>query len=326
MKKKKRIIFILTREQWLGVGILAVVAGVTMLLLHRFQPTHESPITATKDSIRTEFAQYQAQQDSIYKAAWKKKYPRDTVAIHLQPFDPNTADSSTLIHLGLKKWQVSNMLKYRAKNGRYRRAEDMKRLYGMTDSLYQTLLPYIQIDTLAVRQFRDSLYRAQRPRVSPSRANSDTLARDTTPRYLSNKRDTVLNLRTADTTELKMIRGIGAYRAKQIVRYREQLGGFTSVEQLREVKALQSLLSDSLSADSLLRHFVLDSIEVEPLRVNSMSVEHLQRHPYLSFEQAKAIYELRRRKIRLKSIDQLRTLDCLTESDLRRLQPYLRFE
>jgi hypothetical protein len=55
-------------------------------------------------------------------------------------------------------------------------------------------------------------------------------------------------------------------------------------------------------------------------------VESLQRHPYLSFEQAKAIYELRRRKIRLKSIDQLRTLDCLSESDLLRLQPYLSFE
>ena len=218
------------------------------------------------------------------------------------------------------------MLKYRAKNGRYRQAEDLKKLYGMTDSMYQALLPYIQIDTLAVRLFRDSLYRAQRPRVSPVRADSDTLARDTTPRYISHKRDTVLNLRTADTTELKMIRGIGAYRAKQIVRYREQLGGFASVEQLREVKALQPLFSDSLSADSLLRHFVLDSVKVAPLRVNIAHVESLQRHPYLSFEQAKAIYELRRRKIRLKSIDQLRTLDCLTEDDLLRLQPYLSFE
>jgi DNA uptake protein ComE-like DNA-binding protein len=128
-----------------------------------------------------------------------------------------------------------------------------------------------------------------------------------------------------------MIRGIGAYRAKQIVRYREQLGGFASVEQLREVKALQPLLSDSLSADSLsadslLGHFVLDSVKVVPLRVNMAHVESLQRHPYLSFEQAKAIYELRRRKIRLKSIDQLRTLDCLSESDLLRLQPYLSFE
>jgi competence ComEA-like helix-hairpin-helix protein len=323
--KNKSIIFLLTRQQWLGLAILVLLAGVTLFCLHRFQPAEGSDLPVS-DSTLTAFTQHLSQQDSLRKAQRKKPYSRDTIAIHLQAFDPNTADSSTLVHLGLRPWQASNMLKYRAKNGRYRQAEDLKKLYGMTDSLYQTLLPYIQIDTLAVRQFRDSLYRAQRPRVSPNRADSDTLARDTTPRYLSNKRDTVLNLRTADTTELKMIRGIGAYRAKQIVRYREQLGGFASVEQLCEVKALQPLFSDSLSADSLLRHFVLDSVKVAPLRVNSARVETLQRHPYISFEQAKAIYELRRRKIRLKNIEQLRTLDCLTEADLRRLQPYLHFE
>jgi len=323
--KNKPIIFLLTPQQWLGLAILVIMTGVTLFCLHRFQPTEGSDLQVS-DSTLTAFTQHQSQQDSIRKAQRKKPYHRDTIALHLQPFDPNTADSSTLVHLGLKPWQASNMLKYRAKNGRYRQAEDLKKLYGMTDSMYQALLPYIQIDTLAVRLFRDSLYRAQRPRVSPVRADSDTLVRDTTPRYISHKRDTVLNLRTADTTELKMIRGIGAYRAKQIVRYREQLGGFVSVEQLREVKALQPLFADSLSADSLLSHFVLDSVFVEPLRVNSMHLERLQRHPYLSFEQAKAIYELRRRKIRLKNIEQLQDLDCLTESELRRLQPYLHFE
>jgi hypothetical protein len=98
------------------------------------------------------------------------------------------------------------------------------------------------------------------------------------------------------------------------------------VEQLREVKALQPLLKDSLSADSLLSHFFIDSVLLVPLRVNSMHVEQLQRHPYLSFDQARAIYELRRRKIQLKSVDQLRTLDCLTEQDIQRLRPYLSFE
>lgn len=323
--KNKPIIFLLTPQQWLGLLILVILAGVTLFCLHRFQPTTD-PSLQLSDSTLTAFTQHQSLQDSLRKAQRKKQYPRDTIALHLQPFDPNTADSSTLVHLGLKPWQASNMLKYRAKNGRYRQAEDLKKLYGMTDSLYQTLLPYIQIDTLSIRLFRDSLYRAQRPQVSPIRADSDTLARDTMPRYISPKRDTVLNLRTADTTELKLIRGIGAYRAQQIVRYREQLGGFASVEQLREVKALQPLLADSLTADSLLMHFILDSVITNPLRINSTRPESLQRHPYLSFEQAKAIYELRRRKIRLKSIDQLRDLDCLTEADLLRLQPYLSFE
>lgn len=316
MKKEKKIRFLLTGEQWLGVGILAVLAGATLFLVHRFQPAEPEVVEVVNDSVLTQFATYQAEQDSIRKASWKKKYPRDTIAIRMQVFDPNTADSSTLVHLGLKKWQASNMLKYRAKGGRYRQAEDMKKLYGMTDSMYQALLPYIQIDTMAVKQYRDSVRKSR----------IDTTQSDSVPRYISPKRDTVLNLRTADTTELKLIRGIGSYRAQQIVRYRKQLGGFTSVEQLYEIKALKPLLSDTLSADSLLAHFWLDSIIVDPLPVNSASLERLQRHPYLSFEQAKAIYELRRRKVRLSSIKALEQLDCFTPEELLRVAPYLSFK
>ena len=316
MKKEKKIRFLLTGEQWLGVGILAVLAGATLFLVHRFQPAEPEVVEVVNDSVLTQFATYQAEQDSIRKASWKKKYPRDTIAIRMQVFDPNTADSSTLVHLGLKKWQASNMLKYRANGGRYRQAEDMKKLYGMTDSMYQALLPYIQIDTMAVKQYRDSVRKSR----------IDTTQSDSVPRYISPKRDTVLNLRTADTTELKLIRGIGSYRAKQIVRYRQQLGGFTHVEQLREIKALQPLLIDTLSADSLLAHFWLDSIIVEPLSVNSIGVERLQRHPYLSFEQAKAIYELRRRKVRLSSIEALEQLGCFTPEELLRVAPYLSFK
>lgn len=309
-KKKETIVFLLSAEQWLGVLLLILIAGSVFLLLHRFQPKVVETVVVTTDSMRTTFAVYQAQQDSLRKAKWKKQYARDTIAICMQQFDPNTADSSTLVHLGLKPWQASNMLKYRAKGGRYRKTEDLKRLYGMTDSMYLALLPYVVIDTLAIDRWRDSV----------------RMAADSVPRYVSHKRDTILNLRTADTTELKMIKGIGSYRAKQIIRYREQLGGFVSVEQLREVKALQPLLKDSLSTDSLLSHFFIDSVRVVPLKVNSMRVEQLQRHPYLSFEQARAIYELRRKKIHLKHLDQLRTLDYLTEQDIQRLRPYLSFE
>lgn len=314
--KKRQKIFLLTGEQWLGVCILALLAGVTLFLVHRFQPSEPEVVEVVNDSVLTQFATYQAQQDSIRKATWKKQYPRDTIAIRMQVFDPNTADSSTLVHLGLKKWQVSNMLKYRAKGGRYRKAEDMKRLYGMTDSMYQALLPYIQIDTVAIKQYRDSVRKSQ----------MDSVRTDSLPRYVSPKRDTILNLRTADTTELKKIRGIGSYRARQIVRYRKELGGFVHTEQLREIKALQPLLTDSLQADSLLSHFWIDSIIIVPLQVNSCRAETLERHPYLSFEQAKAVYELRRKKIRLESIEQLRRLDCFTEEELRRVEPYLSFE
>lgn len=304
MKGRRRILFLLTAEQWFGVLILVVLIVSTLILVKHYKPHQEEQLTWTNDSVKSEFVEYQSQQDSIRKAEWKKTYKRDTIAICMQEFDPNTADSSTLVHLGFKPWQAKNMLKYRAAGGKYRKAEDMRRLYGMTDSMYHALEPYIRI---AVEDTVDSV-------------KVDTMRVDSLVRWKSEKKDTILNIRTADTTELKMIRGIGSYRARQIVRYREQLGGFVRVEQVLEAKGMEQL------ADSVLHSFVLDSVVVNTMNINKVSVQRLSKHPYLRFEQAKAIYELRRKYVRLDSIGQLRELDCLSEETIQKLTPYLEFD
>ena len=303
MKKNQKIQFLLTCEQWLGVALLVILVLATLIAIKHFQPQQEQDTIWINDSTMKDFADYQAQQDSLRKAQWKQKYPRDTIAIHMQPFDPNTADSATLVHLGFKPWQAKNMLKYRAKGGRYRNAEDLKRLYGMTDSMFQALTPYICI-----------------PHTEMDTADVDSARVDSLPKWPV-KKDTVLNLRTADTTELKMIRGIGSYRARQIVRYREQLGGFARVEQVMEANGMQQL-----DYDSVKQYFSLDSVVVKQMNVNTIGVKRLSTHPYLRFEQAKAIYELRRRKIHLDSIQQLQELDCLSHETLEKIAPYLNFD
>lgn len=306
MNRNKKISFLLTGEQWLGVLILLILVLGTLVIVRHWQPKQPKDTIIVTDSTRNEFANYQNQQDSIRKAQWKKKYKRDTIEIRMQLFDPNTADSSTLVHLGFKPWQAKNMLKYRAKGGKYRKPEDLKKLYGMTDSMYLALTPYIRIarDTIKI----DSI-------------SSDSLRHDSLPKWHNENKDTILNLRTADTTELKMIYGIGSYRAKQIVRYRQQLGGFVDVKQLLEIPGLEKL-----NADSLLAHFFIDSIQIEPIDINKISVRQLSRHPYLRFEQAKAIYEFRRRNIRLDSIEQLQQIDCLDEEIIKNIAPYLKFD
>jgi DNA uptake protein ComE-like DNA-binding protein len=118
-----------------------------------------------------------------------------------------------------------------------------------------------------------------------------------------------------------MIRGIGSYRARQIVRYREQLGGFARVEQVMEANGMQQL-----DYDSVKQYFSLDSVVVKQMNVNTIGVKRLSTHPYLRFEQAKAIYELRRRKIHLDSIQQLQELDCLSHETLEKIAPYLNFD
>ena len=109
MKKRRRIVFLLTAEQWIGVVILVALVIGTLVLIRYCQPKKEVVLTWTNDSVKSEFVDYQLQQDSVRKEEWKKKYKRDTIAILMQDFDPNTADSSTLVHLGLKPWQAKNI-------------------------------------------------------------------------------------------------------------------------------------------------------------------------------------------------------------------------
>ena len=303
MKKQRKIYFLLTAEQWLGVAVLVILMVGTLMAVKHFQPKKEEDSTWVNDSTMTHFTAHQAQQDSIRKTEWEKRYPRDTIEIRMQAFDPNTADSSTLVHLGFKPWQAKNMLKYRAKGGKYRKPDDLKRLYGMTDSMYQALTPYIHI----AREEVDSLV--------------DSVRMDSLPQWQKENKDTIINLRTADTTELKMLYGIGSYRARQIVRYREQLGGFVRVEQVLEAKGM-----DGVNADTLLQHLYMDSVIVEQIPINQVGAQRLARHPYLRFEQAKTIYELRRQKIRLDSIQQLNELDCLSSETLEKIAPYLNFD
>ena len=303
MKKKREKIFLLTGEQWLGLLILGMIIAATLVGMKYLLPADE-PTILVEDSVKTDFKDYQTKQDSLYKAKWKKTYKRDTIAIQMQVFDPNTVDSMTLLHLGFKPWQAKNMLKYRAKGGKYRKKEDLKKLYGMTDSMYLALTPYIYIkDSIVV----DS-------------ARIDSVHMDTLPKWNSTKKDTILNLRTADTTELKLIRGIGSYRAKMIVRYREQLGGYAQVEQIMEARGM-----DKVIADSILPHFYLDSVVVNKIPINHIRPEVLQRHPYLNFEQAKAIYEYRRKHIRIKSAEELKKIKGLSPTDIEKILIYLDF-
>ena len=297
MRKRKHI---LSRQQAIGAVVLLVLVVSVEVFIH-LVPQRPKAAEPAEEVVQI--------ADSLKRKHYCYTY--DTIRICLRPFDPNTADSTTLLQLGLKRWQVRNLLKYRAAGGTYRKSSDLRRLYGMTDSMYLALEPYICIDTLRF-------------------ARRDTIRRDSIPlKYKSLKKDTIIELNSADTLSLQCIRGIGSGIAKQIVRYREQLGGYYSAEQIRDIARLREYDRDTLiyfTFDSVLPHLTACADSIRPVPVNHSSVQRLQHHPYLRFEQAKALYTLRRNRFKLKSIDELRSLPEFTEQDLERLKWYLSFE
>ena len=303
----------MSKQQWIGLVIvlLMVTAVETCVYLTRkWQASHPAPeLFALQPEREQAFLSYLDSLDESERAArraqYASRYPQPV--IRLQPFDPNTADSTLLVTVGLKPWMARNMIRYRNAGKVFRCPEDLQRLYGMNDSLYSTLLPFIQIDTA---MFASSFG------IGSIISDTDTVITAYTPRI---KRDTILDLNTADTTEFMLLRGVGRFTAMQIIRYRQALGGYYSTSQLYEIS---EIANDRI--DSLLPHLYADTSLITPIDVNRASVKQLYRHPYISYKQAEQLYDLRRRKLRLHSPDELSAV--FSPDERQQLRPYLRFD
>jgi len=145
------------------------------------------------------------------------------------------------------------------------------------------------------------------------------------------KRDTIIELNSADTTDLKKIRGIGSSMAKRIVRYRSQLGGYTHVEQLLDNELYldqygHSIRSKYCIPDSVLDCFTVCMDSVKTISVNRSSIERLQAHPYISHTLAKEIYTYRRQHVKITRLEELQPLPHMNDSLYTKITPYLNLE
>lgn len=220
-------------------------------------------------------------------------------------FDPNTADSTQLLRLGLAPWQVRSIYKYRAKGGVYRRPSDFARLYGLTAGQYRALEPYIRISA------------DYRPASEVYASGNDALTFRDTLRYpVKIKLGEHVALNTADTAALKTVPGIGGAFARAIVRYRDRLGGFYSVEQLREIDGFP---------DEALPYFEVRGEILRKINVNRLTLSQLRRHPYIGFWQAKTITDHRRTHGPLRSFDELGMYKDFPQTAIDRLRHYVEF-
>jgi len=135
------------------------------------------------------------------------------------------------------------------------------------------------------------------------------------------KEGTVVELNTADTTILKKVPGIGSAFAKRIVGYRTLLGGYYSVTQLSEVYGI-----DEEKYNALVPWFRADPSYISQLEVNSLPQDSLRRHPYINYNQAKIISQIRKQKGKISGWENLQLLNEFADEDKVRLQHYLSFE
>ena len=277
--------------------VVAALALIVLSLTEGKQQTTEAAITA-KDSTN--------HGDRLFDMNSFNQKPvpviGDVPMRHTEefPFDPNTADSTQLLRLGLQPFQVRSIYRFRARGGIFRTKRDFAKVYGLTKKDYLRLEPYIRIaddyqpaSTLFPKEERDTLHY---------------------PVKLKDGEHIVLN--TADTTQLMKVPGIGSYYAKEIVRHGKWIGGYVNVDQLDEIDGFPQ---------SAKKYFVVNRPTPQQLRINKLSLQELRRHPYINYYQAKTIVDYRHLHGDIKSLQDLRFSKYFPEDVIQRLEPYIEY-
>ncbi|MGZ2368675.1 helix-hairpin-helix domain-containing protein [Ancylomarina sp. YFZ004] len=154
----------------------------------------------------------QKQLDSLLAVMQSKPDSRQetTKAQDLFFFDPNKIDSLGLLSLGFSNYQTKNLLNYRRSGARISKGSDLKKLYGMTDGLYQKLKPFVKIPSK--KSNNSSGFKAQLRAFDPNKADSMAL----------------LNL------------GFSKFQTRNILNYRRKSGRFNTKEDLMKIYGIDS--------------------------------------------------------------------------------------
>ncbi len=214
-------------------------------------------------------------------------------------FDPNTLDSSGWVRLGFSPKQAASIVKYRNAGAQFRKPKDLKKLFVVDEERYIQLEPYIRIKEV-------EKVAAEKPTYTKPKWEK--------PKY----EPIIVNLNTADSINLVKVKGIGPFFARVIIEYREKLGGYIYKEQLLEVYGIDSVkyaaMADQLELDSTIRTM---------LNVNEANLKKLLRHPYINFNQAKAIVNYRKQHGDYKALSELENIHLLKGESYRKIAPYL---
>ena len=219
-------------------------------------------------------------------------------------FNPNTASKQDLLNLGLSSKVAQTILNYRAKGGEFRYKTDLKRIYGLADTDYQTLTAYIDIP---------------KPKQKKSITAKTNIPKDI-PQTFSEPVAIKIDANTATEEEWQKLKGIGPVYAKKIVHFRDNLGGFASIEQIGKTYSVPDSVFQKVKTQLIL------SPIPNKIPINAVTPEMLKNHPYIKSKQAYIIINYRVNHGNFKSIEDIKKIKALSPSLIEQIEPYLSFE
>ena len=300
-----RELFNFSRRERNGIIVLLLIIFV-LIVIGKLIPQF-----ITSDT--TNFSKWEAEVNT-YLANTKKQIP-EVRPLHLVAFNPNEVDSGALINMGVPPKVAANWLKYLEKGGKFRDKVGVKKIFGMTTELFEQLDSFMVIPSESFAEVKVGSNSARVKEYKGSR--HDTIFRQT---FTKREKEgvSIQELNGTDSLHLLGIPGIGPVFASRIVRYRNLLGGYYAVAQLKEVYGMRE--ENFMAVSQYLR---VDQSNLKTFNINFSTIQELGRHPYVGFKTARRILNLRDKIGKFSSPEELTS--AMTNDSLKRLIPYIKF-
>ncbi len=216
-------------------------------------------------------------------------YPGKEAAVQLFKFDPNKCSDLDFQNLGFSEKQVRAIRKYIDAGAVFRSAEDFFRIKVITEKQKETIGRWIEIER-------------ENGKVTESKAKSKSME---------------VELNSADSVALEQLPGIGKALSKRIVKYRDLLGGFYSIDQLKEVYGLSESAINQI--ENKIR---IDKQLIRKVDFNFGEMGDLSRHPYIKRNLAGKIIKFRSKYGKISDLAVLKDSLVLTGEEYERIEPY----
>ena len=208
-------------------------------------------------------------------------------------FNPNTIDEESWLRLGVNAKTVKTIKNYLSKGGSFKRAEDIKKIWGMPEGLANQLIPFVSIND--------------------SKSQDDNKRQP--PHWVQKKQ---IELNASDVEQLESLPGIGPTFSKRIISYRNLLGGFYTLQQLKEVWGI----SDSLF-NGVLKFLIVDPGKSKKINLNTATITEFQKHPYFKYRIARALIDFRNQHGLYKRLEDIQKIILIDEQTYKKIIHYL---
>jgi len=292
-------------QRGLTVMILILLLLIVIRVVMSYVQTNKVSIDNQQEKVLQFLEQQQRYEDSVLSARSQRNqyannmYDRKDNLNRRQltpfPFNPNTMTFADWKRLGFTDKEAQQISNFQSKGGKFFQKSDLKKLYCVSDDDYQVLEPYIEIHT------------AQTPKPEITKTKSFSHAQ--------------IDINTVDSVDLQKIPGIGQKTASRIVQYREKLGGFVHLNQLKEVYAI-----DSNRFLQIEPYFSVDKTKIKKININKAEIKELVRHPYIEYYVAKSIVVHRQNYGKYKSLEDIKKAVLLYDELYQKIIPYLEVE